>query len=112
MLDFGASIPEIKKELDGILRDFYKEYLELCQSHEFGTKMNVKTYLIEQYKMGYENKLEMSSKNNIFIYNPDFRSLQQIQVKGDYIFVKKYIIDYNELDKFIYTNIEMVKDEN
>lgn len=110
MLDFGASIPEIKEGLDGILRDFYKEYLELCQIQEFGTKMKAKTYLIEQYKMGYKNQLEMSSKNNIFIYNPDFRTLQQIQIKGEHIFVKKYIIDYNELEKYIYTNIEMVEE--
>lgn len=105
-IDFGKPIDELKEDLDGILKDFYKEYLENGETGGFATSISIDKYLDTAYTIGYVDKPEMDSNGDKYIFNADFRELQKITPIGSRIKVTKYIIDNNELEKYIYTNIE------
>ena len=105
-INFGKPVNELKEDLDGILKNFYKEYLENGETGGFATSISLDNYLNEAYKIGYVDKPEMDSDGDKYIFNVDFRTLQKITPIGSRLKVTKYIIDNNELEKYIYTNIE------
>lgn len=67
--------------------------------------MDIETYITKNIENGYIMKYEICKDSKFYLYKADDRSLLEITRNSSNNYtVKKYIIDSNELENYIYWN--------
>ena len=102
MIDFGKPLFELEDDLNNILEDYYDDYLENGLYLQLITDVDINTYLIDLYRIGYVDINELNSNNTYYLFNEGLRSLYKIKDCNHSLEIDKYIIDYAELKKYIY----------
>ncbi len=102
MIDFGKDLNELKEDLENIISKHYKNYLEDGLYLQYYTSTDINNYLRMLYEIGYIDKTELNTPDILYVFNSAFRTLIKMEIKISSLKISKYIIDNNELEKYIY----------